>query len=867
MLQNKKLFIPKQTLAPNRVLKKKHNDAFVQKIFAKYNVSRNNLAAWFDLFYKVDRAFDNYVRTDIEQLLININMQLQILEQSDKSSNNHKSSTSILNKQALTNFKNQLENTVKAVHSSSRHQSIRYLKERLINYNLSNSMVLENAFYLQSIKANHTFQRDLKNEASLNIQAISSGTNLGSIYSFLTREESVLGRILSFPKRESLDLSNVLNLPARLELNLGNILSVPTKAEHRLRSIFSFPIGFNLNNTIKAINEYIRTINGLYLKSIKPYHAYQRDLKNEISLNFIDNTVKLRLGDILSVPARARYGFENIIRFLTREDSGLGNTLSVLTRAEHRLRSNLSTPIGFKINNTIKAINEYIKTINVFYLKSIKLYHADQRDLKNEISLNFIDKAVKLRLGDILSVPSRARYCFENIIRFLTRDESGLGNTLSVPIRAEHRLGNVMSFPARARYRLDNILRFLTRFEISEARKVIKEYRRTINGGFGSVLLPYNFKMVSGGKGINSFYLRYISDSINTIYPIENINGFDRLYSEIGNYEENYTNVINMNPYNFRNYYHIYFPGLSSFISSGFKKAFIQSESIKAFSSIIHDKIVSGLRQELPETLRLAYRLGLFRANKLTKRKQKREMNSETREFWHNMTYNIIQGFRKELENKTTYFFTNYIDKKAYGLSPFLDNEDEDDYNERQNGDWTLKETFTHNKNTSFLHMSERERNRITPYSIYNLRKTYPDIYNMLTFAGLLPTLYVQKHSRETAMSILSKSVQNYYTLNRNLTVKAYDHLRNKLEKEDRGFVWPEAMKYKATMDFRSVNKPQKNSSYIEEIQALKTQVVNIEKQTLQYIHTSNVNVNSLVERIYKEIEQKIKVDRVRRGY
>ncbi len=813
MLPKKKLFIPKPILAPKSVLLKKHDDGFAQEIFSKYNVLRNDLAAWFELFYKVDRIYEDYERADIGQLLINVRMQLQIQEESNKSG------ISILGYRALTNFKKQLENTVKTVYASAGHQSIKYLKEKLLKFNLPNSMLFENDFYSKSINPYHAFQGDLKNEFSLNFNAITA--------------ESSLGSILSFPTR------------------------------------------FEINKNRKAINEYRRAVSDFYFKSINPYYAFLRDFKNKLSLNYNAIGAETNLWNIFSFPTRAEYGLGNVFSFPTRVGYGLGNIFSIPTRAEYGLG-------------------------NIFSFLTRAKY-----GLGNVFS--FPTRA-GYGLGNVFSLPTRAEYGLGSIFSFLTRAGYGLGNIFNFPTRAEYDLGNtfsflngaesswrnIFSFPTRAEYGSGSILSFSDRFEINKNRKVINEYRRAINdfyfksinpyyaflrnfknefslnfnaitavSGLGSVRIPYNSGLVIGGKNISSFYFKNMNDN-SAIYPIVNINGADGSYSQISNYGENYASIMNMNPYNFRNYYHIYFPKLSSYIGSGFKMAYIQGESIKEFSSFIHDKIVSGLRHELPEVMRSAYRSGVFGVNR-TKRKQKREMDSETKEFWHNMTYNIIQGFRKELESKTSYFFTNYIDKRAYGLSPFLENEDENE--ESAQGNWTSQETLTHNKQTSFAHLRERERTRITPHSIYNLKKTYPDIYNMLTFAGLLPTLYVQKHTRETAMGLLSKSIHQYYIGNRNLTVRAYDLLRNKLETGGKSFIWPEAMSNLTTMEFNNVRKAHRSSRYMEEIQALKTQVVNIEKQTLQSVQYSNVNVNGLVEKVYKEIEHRIKVDRVRRGY
>jgi hypothetical protein len=722
MLQKKKLFIPKQILVSKKVLLTKHNDGFAQKIFAKYSVLRNDFAAWFDLFYKVDSTYEDYNRTDIGQLLINVRMQLQLQEESSKSS------LSILGQQSLINFKKQLESTVKTLYSSAGHQSLKYINERLLKSDISNSMFFEKAYNREIHKNRPSFSYIYGNYT--NIQNGINGFNFNNFKSNHAFQqalntftgESGLGSVLSQLPQFYINGDS----KARNGSNFNNFKSNHAfqqalntfTGESGLGSVLSQLTQFYINGDSKARN-------GFNFNNFKSNHAFQQVLRNELFLNL--NTIT--------------------------GERGLKSVLSLLTQ--------------FYINGDRKAING-------FNFKNINPYHTVHRILKNVLSLKF-----------------------NSII-----GESDLDSALPIP---------------------------------------------TINGD---------------RKGSNSLYLKYIKDNIGTIYTIVNTNGADRLYSNIGGYGDNYESIIHMNPYSFRNYYRLYFSGLSSYIESGFKMAYMQGEAIKGFSSMIHDKIVSGLRHELPEVLRSAYPLGFSGVHR-TKRKQKREMDSEAKEFWHNMTYNIIQGFRKELESKTNYFFTNHIYKSAYGLSPFLENEDE----ESTKGNWTSQETLTHNKHNYNKHFSQQERGRITPHSINNLRKTYPDIYNMLTFAGLLPTLYVQKHSRETAMGLLSKSIHQYYIGNRNLTVRAYDLLRNKLETEEKGFIWPESMNNMATMEFGSSRKAQRSSSYMSEIQALKTQVVNIEKQTLQSVQSSNVNINGLVERVYREIEHRIKVDRTRRGY
>ncbi len=763
MLQKKKLFIPKQILASKKVLLTKHNDGFAQEIFAKYGVVRNDFAAWFDLFYKIDSTYADYNRTDIGQLLINVRMQLQLQEESSKSS------LSILGQQALINFKKQLESTVRTLHSSAGHQSLKYINNGLLKSSIPNSMLFGKEYIREILKNRPRFSYVYDN--TTNIQKAINGFNFKSIKPY----NAVSG-----------DLNNASSL--RINAITGKL---------GLESVLSHLIQFYINGDRKAIN-------GLTYKSLNQINAFQEILKNELFLNLNTITGKLGLGSVLS----------HLIQFYINGDRKAINGLNYKSlnpinafqevlknelllnintiKTERGLKSVLSHLIQFYINGDRKAIN------GLTY-KSLNQINAFQEVLKNELFLNL--------------------------------------NT----VKTEHSLGTVHRI-------LKNVLSlkfntFMGESDLGSALRIL-----TVNGDT---------------KGINSLYLKYIKDNIGTIV---NAYGADRLYSNIGNYADNYESIINMNPYSFRNYYRIYFPGLSSYIGSGFKKAYIKGEAIKGFSSIIHDKIASRLRHELPEVLRSAYPLGFLGVHR-TKRKQKREMDSEAKEFWHNMTYNIIQGFRKELESKTNYFFTNHIYKGAYGLSPFLEDEDEGEDEEGTKGNWTSQETLIHNKQTYNKHFSQQERGRITPHSINNLRKTYPDIYNMLTFAGLLPTLYMQKHSRETAMGLLSKSIHQYYIGNRNLTVRAYDLLRNKLETEEKGFIWQEAMNNLATMEFGSSRKAHRSTSYMSEIQALKTQVVNIEKQTLQSVQYSNVNINGLVERVYREIEHRIKVDRTRRGY
>lgn len=707
MLQKKKLLIPKQILASKNVMLTKHNDGIAQEIFNKYSVLRNELAAWFELVYKVDITYEDYNTTDIGQLLINVRMQLQLQEEGNKSS------LSILGQQALINFKKQLESTVKTVYSSAGHQSLKYLNERLLQTDITNSILFEKAY-------NREIYKD--------------------------------------------------------------------------RSPFSYIYG-NYTNIQKAINTFNHNSN-------KPYNAAWGALKNAISFKI--NSIK------------SNFGFGSILNQLTQ----------------------------FYINGGRKAKNS-------FNFQSIKPEYAAWGAFKNALTLNF---------NTIAGRPNLENYLNHLNQLYINWDRKAK-NSLDFKGIKPHYTGNrallsALSFSLNTiavSPDIENVLSLLNKFYINGEKPDLENV-------FVNPVIEINGFI----KGNNSFYLQNIKDNISTIYTRVNTIELNRLYSNLGSYGYNYKSIVHLNPYNLRNYYRLYFLGLSSYIGAGFKMAYVQGGSIKEFSSIIHDKIVDGLRNNLLKELRSNYHLSLLGVNR-TRQKHKKEMDSETKEFWHNMTYNIIQGFRKELESKTSYFFTNHIDKRAYGLLPFLEDEGEDE--ESTNGNWVSQETLIHNKHTSFAHFREQEKGRITPQSINNLRKTYPDIYNMLSFAGLLPTLYVQKHSRETAMGILSKSIHQYYIENRNLSVRAYDLLRNKLETEEKGFIWPEAINNLPTMEFGSSRKAHRSSSHMAEIQALKTQVVNIEKQTLQSVQSSNVNINGLVERVYREIEQRIKVDRVRRGY
>ena len=759
MLQKNKLFISKQILAPKKVLLTKHNDGFAKEIFAKYSVLTNDFAAWYELFFKVDSTYEDYNRTDIGQLLINVRMQLQLQEEGSKRN------LSILGQQALINFKKQLESTAKTLYSFTGHQSLKYEKERLLQSYIQNSILFEKAYnreiyksrpsfsyiysnYTNTQKAINAFNYNsskpynaawgaIKNALSLKFNSIKGIFGLGSVLSHLTQFYIIGDR----KAKNGLNF-NIVNpnyafhevlkneLVLKLNTNTGNF---------GLGSVLNILTQFYINGDRKAKN-------GLNFNIVNPNYAFHEVLKNELVLKLNTNTGNF----------------------------GLGSVLNILTQ--------------FYINKDRKAKNN-------FYFQSNKSNYAVWGALKNALSLNYDTITGRPDFKNALSILNKF---------YINGEKPDLESVFGVPVMETN-----------------------------------------------------NFRI-----GKNSFFLKYIRDNVGTIYTRVNMNRFNRLYSNMGNYGDNFENIIHMNPYNFRNYYRLYFPGLSSYIGSGFKRANIHGESIKEFSSIIHNKIVEGLRSSIPEVLRSAYRLDMLGVNR-TRRKQKKEMDSETKEFWHNMTYNIIQGFRKELESKTSYFFTNQIDKKAYGLSPFFEYEDE----ESANVSWKSQDTLIHKRHAYITHFNEQERGRITPHSINNLRKTYPDIYNMLSFAGLLPTLYVQKHSRETAMGLLSKSIHQYYVGNRNLTVKAYDLLRNKFGTEEKGFIWPEAMNNFATMEFGSSRKAQRSSSYMSEIQALKTQVVNIEKQTLQSVQYSSVNINRLVERVYREIEQRIKVDRVRRGY
>ncbi len=777
MLQKKKWFIPKQILTPKNVLISKYSNGLAQDIFAKYSVLRNDLVAWFELFFEVDRTFEDYNKADIGQLLINLRMQLQIQEESNESS------IRISGQQILNNFKMQLESTAKTLYSSVGRQSLNYLKERLLKYTIPSSTLFDKAYIDELYKNKSRFSYIYDNPT--NIQKVVNSFNFNNIRPY----NAVSGAL-----KNALPLNfNTIKGRPDLETALSFMSQRYIYGDRKAKSSFNF-------------------------NSFENYNAVERALLNALSIN-VNNVAGVRgLESVLNLlpqiviygdrKAKSSFNFKSL-KLYTAVESALLNALSINV-------NNVTAVRGLEsVLNLLPQIAIYggRKVRSSFNFKSFETYNAVERALIDALSINVNNITAERGFGSVLSLLSSKNIYGEvlkNAFSLKFRTITGVSD-----------LGSVIRIPAINMY----------------------------------------------SKGIKNLYLKYVKDNIDTIYSIVNSNGVDGLYSNIGGYGDNYESIVHMNPYSFRNYYRLYFPGISSYIESGFKMAYIQGESIKEFSSIIHDKIVSGLRQELPETLRSAYRLGLFGVRKPTKRKQRREMDSEAKEFWHNMTYNIIQGFRRELESKTNYFFTNHIYKSAYGFSPYHENEDEDGYKESTYGHWTSQETLIHNKHAYTTHFSEQERGRITPHSIYNLRKTYPDIYNMLTFAGLLPTLYVQKHSRETAMGLLSKSIQQYYLGNRNLTVRAYDLIRDKLQTEEKGFTWPEAMNNFATMEFRSTRKAQKSSSYMEEIQALKTQVVNIEKQTVQSVHTSSVNVNSLVERVYKEIEHRIKVDRTRRGY
>ncbi len=815
MLQKKKLFIPKQILASKNILLTKHNDGFAQEIFAKYSVLRNDFAAWFELFFKVDSTYEDYNRTDIGQLLINVRMQLQLQEESSKSS------LSILGQQELFNFKKQLENTVKTLYSSAGHQSLKYINEKLLKSDITNSILFEKAYnreiYINRPLISYIYGNYTKTQKAINAYNYNNSKPYNAAWGTLKNA---------------------------LSLSFNNITGRPN-----LESILSHLTQFYINGNRK-------TKNSLHFKSVNPYYDVSSALLNALTLNFNTIPGRLDLENTLSLLNKVyingyrnhknSFNFKSINPYYT-VNSALLNALPL----------NFNTFTGRPdIDNVLSLLNKFYingdtKAKSSLNFKSIRPYYAVNRDLLNALTLNFNTIPGRLDLENTLSI----------LNQLYVNGDTKVKNSLNFKnIRPYYAVNKVLLKALSLNFDAitgspdsEKALSLLNKFYIDGDKPDLESVFR----------IPV-FEINSFRKGNNSFYLKYKRDNIGTIYTRVNMNRFNRLYSNMGKYEKNYENIIHMNPYNFKNYYRLYFPGLSSYVGAGFKMAYIQGESIKEFSSIIHNKIVDGLRNNLPEVLRSGYRLDLLGVNR-ARRKQKKEMDSETKEFWHNMTYNIIQGFRKELESKTSYFFTNQIDKRAYGLSPFLEDEGEDE--ENANGNWKSQENLIHKKHAYITNFSEQERGRITPHSINNLRKTYPDIYNMLTFAGLLPTLYVQKHSRETAMGLLSKSIHQYYIGNRNLTVRAYDLLRNKLETEEKGFIWPEAMNNYATMEFRSVRKAQRGSSQMAEIQALRTQVVNIEKQTLQSVQYSNVNINGLVERVYREIEQKIKVDRVRRGY